>query len=275
MATNPLQKYFRQPKVFIKLPSGGIYAKPGTIQGDVNHMPVYGMTGMDEIIMKTPDALLSGESTAAVMSSCCPNIKDAWEVSVTDVLLILTAIRISTYGNEMTVANKCPSCGADNEYALDLNRVVEHYMNCKYENTVVLDDVVVKVQPLTYRESTEFNLRNFRLQQQLEQVSGLEDEDQRQQKFQELFKQIGDMQIDILRKAIESVEAEGQVVTERSFIEEWIVNSDKAVVDSIKALNQRNNEAWATPSFKVQCDSCSADTELNIELDESNFFVKA
>ena len=54
MATNPLQKYFRQPKIFIKLPSGGIFSKPGTIQGDITHMPVYGMTGMDEIIIKTP-----------------------------------------------------------------------------------------------------------------------------------------------------------------------------------------------------------------------------
>ena len=51
MATNPLQKYFRQPKIFIKLPSAGVYCQPGNIQGDSNHMPVYGMTGMDEIIM--------------------------------------------------------------------------------------------------------------------------------------------------------------------------------------------------------------------------------
>ena len=68
MAGNPLQKYFRQPKVFIKLPSGGIYSKPGTIQGDAGNVPVYGMTGMDEIIVRTPDALLSGESTATVIS---------------------------------------------------------------------------------------------------------------------------------------------------------------------------------------------------------------
>ena len=66
MAVNPLQKYFRQPKIYIKFPSGGIFNKPGTIQGDVTNTPVYGMTGMDEIIVKTPDALLSGESTAQV-----------------------------------------------------------------------------------------------------------------------------------------------------------------------------------------------------------------
>jgi len=59
MATNPLQQYFRQPKIYIKLPSGGVFNKLGSLQGDVTNMPVYGMTGMDEIIMKTPDALMS------------------------------------------------------------------------------------------------------------------------------------------------------------------------------------------------------------------------
>ena len=66
MAQNPLQNYFRQPKVFLRLPSMGIYNKPEAIQGNVESIPVYGMTGMDEIILKTPDALISGESTVKV-----------------------------------------------------------------------------------------------------------------------------------------------------------------------------------------------------------------
>jgi hypothetical protein len=53
MANNPLQQYFRQPKIFINLPSQGVYNKPGSIQGEVSNMPVFGMTGMDEILMKT------------------------------------------------------------------------------------------------------------------------------------------------------------------------------------------------------------------------------
>ena len=72
MSQNPLQQYFRQPKIYVKLPSQGMYSKPGAIAGDINGLPVYGMTGMDEIIMKTPDSLLSGESIAQVIKSCCP-----------------------------------------------------------------------------------------------------------------------------------------------------------------------------------------------------------
>jgi len=80
MATNPLKQFFRQPKIFIKLPSKGIFNNPGTLQGDLDKMPVFGMTGMDEILMKTPDALLNGESTVRLMQSCCPSITDGWDI---------------------------------------------------------------------------------------------------------------------------------------------------------------------------------------------------
>jgi hypothetical protein len=275
MSTNPLQKYFRQPKIFIKLPSGGIYSKPGTIQGDVTHMPVYGMTGMDEIMMRTPDALLTGESTANVIASCCPNIKEAWDVSVTDILMIITAIRISTYGNTMHVKSNCTECSAENDYEMDLNQVIEHYMNCRYENTIVLDQMIIKTQPLTYKRSTELNVKNFQLQQQMTQALSLEDSEEKQKQYQEIFKAISDLQLEILKASIESVEVDGQIVTERSFIADWLGNCDKSVIDSIKDLNQRNTDTWSVPEFRVECDSCNAENKVRVELDESNFFVKA
>ena len=101
MSGNPLQQYFRQPKIYIKLPTSGIYSPPGTVQGDINNLPVYGMSGMDEIIMKTPDALLTGESVVKIIQSCCPSITNAWALSSLDTEMILTAIRIATYGNKI------------------------------------------------------------------------------------------------------------------------------------------------------------------------------
>jgi predicted P-loop ATPase/GTPase len=270
---NPLQKYFRQPKVYIKLPSGGLYSKPGTFSGDVSHMPIYGMTGMDEIILKTPDALLSGESTVAVMQSCCPVIKDPWEVSVIDIMMVLTAIRIATFGNEMTIEHTC-SCGAENEYEVDLNKVIEHYMKCVYNNSVDVGEITIKLQPLTYKQSTEFNLKNFQLQQRMAQAEVLE-EVERQPIINELFKELADTQTEIFKQAIESVEMGNQVVTERKYINEWLENCDKAVFDAIKKQNLMNNKTWEIPRFPVKCDACGTEVALSVDLDESNFFVQA
>jgi len=70
MVQNPLQQYFRQPKIWVGLPSNGVYSESGTFDGDVSNMPIFGMTGMDEIILKTPDALITGESTIKIIQSC-------------------------------------------------------------------------------------------------------------------------------------------------------------------------------------------------------------
>ena len=275
MAGNPLQKYFRQPKVFIKLPSGGIYPRPGTIQGDAGNVPVYGMTGMDEIIVRTPDALLSGESTATVISSCIPAIKDPWDVCILDLVLILAAIRIATYGNSMNIGHKCTNCGADNEYDIDLNKVVEFYMGCQYENKIVLKEFTINLKPLNYRASTEFNLRNFRLQQRIAQAEIMDNTPERQELINTLFKELAAIQTEIYKVTIDSVDIGSQVVTETAFILEWLDNCDKSVFDAIKQTNQKNTDTWTMPKFPVKCDECGTEVNLTVDLDQSNFFVQA
>jgi hypothetical protein len=275
MATNPLHKHFRQPKVFIKLPSGGIYSRPGNVQGDINQLPIYGMTGMDEIIMKTPDSLLSGASTAQVIASCCPNIKDPWDISVIDINMILSAIRIATFGSTMQVTNTCSNCNTENEYELDLNTIIEHFMSCHYQDTVTLPDLVIKLRPLNYQRSTEFNIINFQIQQRMAQADAMEAGEEKQKVTSDLFNQLADLQTDIFKAIIDSVDIGSQVVTEREFIDEWVANCDKSVFDAIKQTNQKNNQAWANPPFQVTCDNCQHEAKLSVEMDESNFFVNA
>jgi hypothetical protein len=274
---NPLQQFFRQPKIYIKLPSGGAYNVPGTVQGDITKIPVFGMTGMDEIILKTPDALLAGESTVKVIESCVPAITDAWELCNLDTTLIIAAIRIATYGSTMAIKHTCPHCQNENDYDIDLTKVIEHYNQCTYENKIVLDNLVIRMHPLTYRQSTEYSLKNFRLQQQLNQARNLEDENQQQEVYNRLFKELGELQNDIFQSSVEAVETGKEVVTQQTYIKEFLANCDKVVFDEIRRRNEINRDRWALPSFTVQCSNteCSAENTVYIELDQANFFVKA
>jgi hypothetical protein len=275
MAQNPLQQYFRQPKVFIGLPSNGVYNKPGTIAGDANHMPVFGMTGMDEILMKTPDALLAGESTVKVIESCCPFIKDAWNISVIDLDLVLAAIRIATYGNTMNVKHVCPTCSTENEYDINLSTIIEHSATCKYDNSIVLDELTVKIRPITYKESTDYSQQNFQIRQKLLQTDALTDEAERKKTVSELIQELAVLQNAIIAAGIESVNVSNQVVSDKVFILEWLQNADKTIFDRIKERYQQNQEDWRTPDQIVVCESCSTTNKLAIELDNSNFFENA
>lgn len=272
---NPLQKHFRQPKLYINLPSRGAYNKPGTYQGDITKLPVYGMTGMDEIILRTPDALLSGESTANIMSSCIPNLQDPWDVSIIDSILILSAIRIATYGNEMHVEQNCPNCGEANEYDINLNKVMEHYMPLQFQGKIVLKDISINIQPLNYRQSTEFNLRNFQLQQRIAQANVIEDKVQQQEIVNEMFKELAKIQAEIFMCIVESVETTDTRVTERQYINEWLANCDKEIYDAIKNQNQINNDTWTMPKFPVKCTHCEHESMITVDLDNSNFFGQA
>ena len=78
-SNNPLKKYFRQPKIFVKLPSQGDYYPAGALdKSTTGEYAVYAMTAKDELLFKTPDALLSGQSTVELIKSCIPAITNPW-----------------------------------------------------------------------------------------------------------------------------------------------------------------------------------------------------
>lgn len=276
MAQNPLQEFYRQPKIFVSLPSKGIYNQLGTITGDPTHMPIFGMTGMDDIIMKTPDALLSGDSSVKLIESCCPSIKDGWAVTTLDVDLLLTAIRIATHGNVLEVVHTCPKCRTENDYDIDLGTVVDHFNSCVYNNTIDIGTLTIKLQPLTYRQTTTFSLRNFKMQQQLS-ATPLEPADEYKAVVGKLFKELGEMQNDVYAASIESIDTGKTVVTENSFIAEWLQNCDKSVFNAIKEHLDKTKAEWKIPAVKVICSNleCNHESSISVDLDQANFFDPA
>jgi hypothetical protein len=275
MSLNPLQKYFRQPKIYISLPSKGIYSAAGSIEKLGEQMPVMSMTGMDEILLKTPDALLNGEATVKVIESCCPYIKNAWEVSNLDIDLILISIRIATYGNSMDISSTCPACSSENDYEVDLMRLVDHFTQCEYDNKIVVDELTVFIRPLSYKTMTDFSIKTFELQKYLQPSLQIENEDERTTALAEMYSKMADSQKASYIESIDSVQAPEGVVDERAYITEWIINSEKVIFDAIKAQIDKNNNVWRIPDMEVECKECGHKHSTSIQMDQSNFFVGA
>ena len=132
---NPLQKYFRQPKVYITLPSKGRFYKEGTLEMPENgELPVFAMTAKDELTMKTPDALLNGQATVDLIKSCIPSIIDPWQMPSIDMDASLIAIRIATYGEEMDITTKEPGTGEEKSFAVDLRQLLNKLVTVEYDN---------------------------------------------------------------------------------------------------------------------------------------------
>ena len=273
--TNPLQKYFRQPKVYITLPSKGMYYPEGALTGDPNNFPILAMTGMDEIIMKTPDALLNGEATVKVIESCCPYIKDAWSIPSVDVDAILVGIRIATYGDTMSLDNVCPSCSTENSYEIDLKTITDHLSSCQFSHSMIIDPISINFRPLSYKELTEENLKSFYLRRQVFQSADMSDQDAQQKILEEAYAKLAEMKADLVIKRIDSVQTIENTVEDAEFISEWIQNSDREVFDTLTKFLDSSQEIWNIPKFQAKCTNCEHVDELSINLDQSSFFVPA
>jgi hypothetical protein len=276
MAQNPLQQHFRQPRIYIGLPSHGVYNEPGTIQGDAERLPVYGMTGMDEILLKTPDALLSGESTARVIESCIPGITNAWDLSTLDVDLIFTAIRIATYGKDLEIGHTCPECSTENEYTIDLNTMIDHYSKCVYDSKLVLKDLVIVTRPLTYKQTTDFSIQNFQYQQQLKNIETLADDAEKKTALNDVFQKLAELRNAVYSAGIDRIEiTNGLKVEERAFITEWLDNCDRDITEEIAKHIEKNQTTRSTPDHKCVCTNCGTENLVTVNLDQSNFFAIA
>lgn len=272
---NPLQQYFRQPKIYFPLPSKGKFYPAGVLACDPTNVPVYAMNGMDEILMKTPDALFSGESTIKVIESCCPGIKDAGSVPGVDVESLIIAIRIASIGNTLTIGHTCsnPECKEETEFEVNLNELLDYFASLEFKEsiTVLNGEVEVFVRPLSYREISALSIKNYQMQKKLQQIASLE-ADQQPQAVEEIYRITAETQLQLVKDSIVSVKTPAGVVYDPEYIAEWITNCGSEVFNAIKQALEENKKTWAVPPKSIVCPECSKPDTLSVILDQSNFF---
>jgi len=273
---SPLKKYRRQPKLFIDLPSGGKYSPSGTVHNDVyTQLAVFSMTASDEILFKTPDALINGEATAKNINSCIPSIVDPWRIPTIDLDTILISIRMATYGNNMRVQSQCPHCKEKNSYDIDLQKLLEYYAKLDYPEVIVVDQFVFKLKPLNYRQLTDSKKISVQLSRAInQQAPNIEDEEARNEFVDDILQKIAEEGVKIIFSTIDSVEVDGQVETDKNEIVEFLQNQDVSVFRAIKSHIEHNSKKWRTPNQKVVCgnEECAKEHAIALSLDQSDFF---
>ena len=280
MEQNPLKKYFRQPKVFTTLPSKGKFYPDGILDmPSTGELPVYAMTAKDELIIKTPDALLNGQATVDVIKSCIPNIIDPWQMPSVDLDACLVAIRIATYGETLDLTTKVPVLGEDRDFAVDLRQVLNKLVTPEFDNKVKLGDMNVELRPLTYREFTDSNLKTFEEQRIFSLVNDDDmDDSEKLARFNVSFKKLTDITVNMLSKSIAKVQIGDDEVTNPVHIEEFIDNIDKEFFKGITDHLEEQRKKFAIEPIKVTSSDediekgVPKEWEVPITFDQSNFF---
>lgn len=277
---NPLKKYFRQPKLYITLPSQGQYYPLNAIEmTKTGELPVYAMTAKDELSMKTPDALLNGQATVDLIQSCIPNIKDAWKMPSIDLDLALIAIRIATYGENLDITTKIPNIGVEKEYTVDLRKILQQLSAATYENFIEINGMQVYLRPLTYKEFTEASLKTFEEQRIFRLVNDQNIPDhEKLAKFSESFSKLTRMTVGMITNSIAKIVADDVEVTDQRFIKDFIDNADKEFYNQITDHLEIQKSKFQIKPLKVISEpeeveaGAPAEFEVPITFDQSNFF---
>lgn len=273
---NPLAKYFRQPLLYIDLPSKGKWYPTGGIELPVTgSIPVYAMTAKDEITLKTPDALLNGQSTVNVIQSCCPNIKDAWQMPVIDLDTTLIAIRIATYGKEMEFTSVCPHCGTKNEHAVDLTALLGNIKNADWESPTSLPGLEIYLKPQSFEEYNKNSLINYEEQRILQLVANEDmDENEKLVRFNQMFNKLVDTGISQIARSIKCIKLEdGNEVTNVNYISEFLTNCDKAVWEQLQQrINTLREQTQITIDTPCHSEECGKTYTTPFVFEQSSFF---
>ena len=276
--SNPLKAFFRQPAIYIRLPSSGKFWPAGTLElpptGEIGVMP---MTAKDELTMKTPDALMNGQAIVDVIQSCIPSIKDAWACPSIDMEMVLAAIRIASYGEGLELSTICPcEKKVRLEYSIDLRTVVDFLGSIQFDSVLMLKNgLKLNLKPLSYREISKAQIKTWEQQKIFDVINNdsLSDAD-KQQYFNESFSKLSDITIETLTGMISNIETPDAIVDKKEYIVEFINNSNREIFSDLEGKIGDIKQKVTLKPMKVKCteDGCDKEFDLPISLDQSNFF---
>ena len=281
--TNPLNKYYRQPAIYISLPSKGkYYTAESYQQTETGEIPVMPMTAKDEIAFKTPDAMINGQATVDVIKSCCPNILDPWQLTNYDLDTVLLGIRIATYGETMDINATVPVVNEQISHTVNLPALLETVKNIEIKDSFTTETgFEVFVKPLTYKQTTNAQVKTFEQQKMVAAVgqSQMTDE-QKSQKFAEAHKALTELNFEILSTSFSKIKTpDGQTVEDQDQIKEFLHNADSKTVNDLqnKMLEIRNQAQVKPIKLKTSEEQIKKGAPVTFEtpltFDNSNFFV--
>ena len=283
---NPLSEYFRSPKLFVKLPTGGMFYDKDIVEyPESGELPVFPMTAKDEVMMKNPDALLNGEAVCSLISSCVPNVKNPRLMISNDVDTLLIAIQGATNGDDIEVSAECPSCNenvtgiASAEGALETMSVLEESYKVTTEQ-----GLTIEVKPLKYENTIKAGITSFQTARSLQAMAELPDDIDKLKIFNESFMKMSDMNYQLILDAVHSITIgkgkDKQSITDKGHIKEFLDNCESEIGKSVEQAVADLNKIGIQKTMQFECekescmkDDCPKQFEAAVAFDPVNFFT--
>ena len=270
---NPLMMtQARIPGETFALPSGGLFYTNGELDQSVQkgEVHVYPMTAYDEIIIKTPDLLFSGKAIEQIFSRCIPAIKKPMELLTKDVDYLLIALRLVSFGPQVTVVHKNSKAPEPKEHKYEVSiqefvhrvkRIDPSVITSEY--TVQLDSgFSVLLSPMRYKTVVD-------MMTDMDTEKPLSPEEMHERNASHLASLI----VSVTTPESMDGTTPGMTVANSKQISEWVgsltIKDMKRIQDTIDG--QRD---WGTDTkYIVKCKDTGKDIQINVPLNPIHFFT--
>jgi hypothetical protein len=265
------------------LPSKGKYYPADVVQQTVTgEHQVLPMTAMDELAFRTPDSMMSGQATVDVIKSCIPTVLDPWQLVNYDIDTVLIAIRIASYGETMDITSGVPVTGETVTHTVNLPQLLDQLRRDQITDQCTLQGgLTVQVNPLTYKQITDSQLKTFEQQRIYAQVSQSEmTAEEKTRRFTDSFHVLSKLNMDLLVSNIAKITLPaGESVTDRAQIKEFIQNADAKLIKELENKLADIRQQGSIKPIKIKATEeqikagVPATYEVPITFDNANFFV--
>ena len=257
---NPLMSGIKLPGRIFQLPSQGLFYTNGELEEGVQNgeIHVHPISAMDEIILKNPDQLFSGEAVATVFKRCMDGIADPSRLLSKDVDALMLFLRTVTYGPgyEFIAKHTCENA-KDHSYIADVEQLIAQMkmldpttINELY--TVVLPNKqIVKLKPYVYQDSIELIKMN-------QNRSTLTSEQMQQNLLLSLLSMISSV----------------NGVSKKEFLVEWIKDLPANYLGRIGERIDKINDWGSDLVWEATCKDCGEKFKIQIPVNPVTFFTE-
>ena len=281
MTDNPLKQYFRQPSVYVKLPTKGAwYTNNDVIMSADGEVAIYPMGAIDEILLNTPDAMLNGQSLEKVIKNCVPDIKNVKRLLIPDLEAIFVGMKSANNEGKADIDRKCPNCNHENSFELDCSTLLDQIVYIDENDAIIKfdNDLVIYCKPY------DMEMRQLWIRKEFEEekiIKSLDldkesDEFRKAGHLSESVDRLAQITFDLVSRSIVKIimVKENIEITDQKFISEWLreisQKQSEIVIDTVNNLNK----AGVLKEISMTCTACNHQWVDQLNFDPTSFFGK-
>lgn len=283
--TNPLQNFFRKPKLSVLLPSRGRWYPKNTLTKPT--VDIYPMTAADDLRFKTNEVLLNASAVTELIQSCVPDITDPEQMPVLDLDVILLAIRQASYASTIKASVNVPNTALTLTLDLDIQNLIENFANAAElwdEKLILINEqderLTVILRPVTLKSMFSATRSLIRQQQATAEITmSSRQADEKIAELDDQMKSLSSVSINMVADSIsEILTQDGFSIKNAGEIRQFLNQLDLAY---FRAIQKHIEDQKALISFKpIQITSTAEQIAAgapetwtaNIQFNINNFF---